>query len=222
MSPLPIPTPPPDASGGFFVLQYANGTDTHRARVHVLPFSTTKFIIGGGTPSVDNDDGSHDYAYQPDRTAGMESGISDTFQAYVNVIKPYFAASWVFTLASLYKINAGVPTEIFPVPNVSPIAGSNNNPAPTGVKRALELIFNLRTAGGRRARFVMIAPNNNFVEDVPQVVSPTIGGANDKALMAYLISDGTAIVGHDGQKLQSQGHLTTVYNRRLRRHYGYA
>lgn len=216
------PQAPPDQAGGFMVIGYRNGTDTHHMRVHVLPFSTSNFIIGGGTPSVGTDDGNHDYAYTPDRPAGMEAGIADTFQAFVNAIKPGFSNTWTFTLDALYQVVNGQANEVFPVPNVTPIAGASANGSATGQLRAHEVVWNFKTAKGNRARLIHIAKDSSVALGVPVTVSANSGGTNDQKMVAYLSGSATGVVAHDGQKFQSSAHVTYAINRRLRRHYGYA
>lgn len=205
------------------VVSYTNGTDTHRHRVHVLPFSTNKFIVGGGTPSVDVDDGSHDYAYVPDRPAGQEAGITDTFQAYVNAVAWFFANTWTFTLSALYqKGNDGVIREIFPLPQPAAIHGTGSNASPIGINRALEYILNFRTAQGGKARICLIG-QSAYGMDVPAIIvphTPTVEPSD--GIVKYVSGAATAVVAHDGQKLAASAHRTTVINRRLRRHYGYA
>lgn len=217
-----IPTPPPDNSGGFMIIQQTNGTDTHRMRIHVLPFSKTAFIVGGSTPSVSTDDGNHDYAYTPDRPAGMEAGVSDTFQAYINKIKYRFATSWTFTLLSLYQNVAGVLVEVFPTPIPTAIVGTSGGGTPTGVARCYEETWSFRTAGGNKANLRFLGLQNGAVPSTPMTVAGNSAGSADQQLVAYLNGSATGIVAHDGQKIGNVAHQTSCQNRRLRRHYGFA
>jgi hypothetical protein len=217
------PQAPQDESGGYMLIQYTNGTDRHMHRVHVLPFSTTAFIVGGGTPSVSVDDGNHDYAYTPDRPAGQEAGITDTFAAYVGKLRGFYNSTWTFSLASLYQRGIDhVLREVFPLPNATPIVGNSPNGPAVGQARALELIYNMKTANGGRAKIILIG-NQALGLDVPTRISATTGGApTEQQLVAYVSSGATGIVGHDNQKIQPSANRTSVFNRRLRRHYGYA
>lgn len=217
------PQAPPDNSGGFMVISGTNGTDTHRHRIHVLPFNTNKFIVGGGTPSVDTDDGNHDYAYTPDRPAGQEAGITDTFAAYVAAYAWFYPSTWTFTLSALYqRQNDGTVKEVFPLPTPTAIHGAASNAGPVGMQRCLEYVLNFRTSAGNKARIVLIG-QTAFANDVPAIIvphTPTI--APDDGIVKYVSSGATAVVAHDGQKFAPSAHRTTCYNRRLRRHYGYA
>jgi hypothetical protein len=221
---MPVPAAPADLSGGFLSIKYTNGGDTHHQRVHVLPFSTTRFIVGGGTPSVSVDDGNHDYAYQPDRPAGQEAGISDTFAAWCAVIKGYYHSDWTLSLDALYQVAGNVATEIFPLPVVTPVVGTSPNADAALQARAGELIFNARTRLGNRARVMLVGQNAVGYGLAPSITSGSSGGTSalDQAVVAYLVGAATAIVGHDGQKMQSPMKVTNVINRRLRRRYGYA
>lgn len=218
---MAVPVAPPDASGGYMVIQYTDGTDTHRMRVHVLPFSTTEFSVSGALTSTD--DGNHNYAYTGSRPAGSELGINDTFAGFMGVLKAEFSTVWTFSLLSLYQNVAGTLTEVFPVPTPTPVAGTNAAGAPTGQQRAMESVYTFRTSGGHHARIICIGQHASMGLYVPATVSPTSGSnAADQALVGYLTGANTGIVGHDNMKLQSPCHLTFAANRRLRRHYGYA
>ena len=216
-------TPPVAASGGYMVIQYTNGTDTHHMKIHVLPFSLTAFIVGGGTPSVAVDDGNHDYAYTPDRPAGMEAGISDTFQAFVNVLKGAWHTDWVFSLSALYQTVAGVSTQVPVTPKVAPISGSSPNGDAVGQSRAAQETLSFRTAHGGRARIALIGYNHISASLTPFIATPTTGiSAVEQAIVGYVSGSATGIVGHDNGKLNAQAHVAFCINRRLRRHYGYA
>ena len=76
------PTPPPDNSGGYMVLTYTNGIDTHRAKIHVAPFSATP--VGG----------SNDRHYSP-ALGGVEVGILDTLADYLQFMKLLYDLSLI-------------------------------------------------------------------------------------------------------------------------------
>lgn len=219
----PVPTPPPDLSGGFMEIAYSNGTDRHSSRIHVLPFSTARFAIGGGTPSVSSDDGAHDYAYQPDRPAGQEAGVADTFAAAVNVMKQFYHNDWTFTLQSLWQNVNGTIAEVPILPITTPQNGTSANADVTGQLRACMVNYNFKTAGGHRARVVLVAGDEGGLSVPDYVTANTGAGSNrDTIMVAYFTGQATAVVGHDNQKLLSPAHRTFAVNRRLRRHYGFA
>jgi hypothetical protein len=205
------------------VLKMTNGTDTHRHRVHLLPFNKNAFIVGGGTPSVSSDDGNHDYAYTPDRPAGQEAGITDTFAAYCGKIKGFWPSTWTISLDALFqRQNDGTLVEVFPVPNATPVQGNSPNAGPTGIQRCVETIANLKTNAGNRGRLIFMG-NTAYGVTVPATVTGNASSSDPLiAAIGYVASGATAIVGHDGQKFSNVAHVTYTYNRRLRRHYGYA
>lgn len=218
---MAVPTPPADQSGGYMILGLTNGTDTHRMKVHVLPFSLTNFVVGGVAGA--SDDGNHDYAYTGSRPAGSEMGITDTFAALAAMVKGYYHSNWTITLVSLYQMQSGIPVEIFPTPTPTPVAGSSSAADAAGQYRALQVNYNFRTSGGHRARIVLTGSDQSSLQTPFQQVPLTGTGSNrDSNFVAYLTGANTAVVGHDGQKLQPPAHVTFVVNRRLRRHYGFA
>lgn len=221
---MAIPSAPPDKSGGFMTVQYTNGTDTHRQRLHLLPFSTTQFVPGAGATAPGADSGNHDYAYTPFRSGGPESGIVDTFAAYAAKWAPLYSTAWSLTLLNLYQNVGNVLTEVPLLPITSAQPGTSAGATQVGLRRAAEVVFNIKTVGGARARLVYIAQCiDQPEENIPYTLTPTAGGTVPyQGIMGYISGTATGIVGRDGTPLAATAHVTGSINRRLRRHYGYA
>lgn len=218
---MAIPQAPVDNSGGFMLVQYSNGTDVHRMRLHVLPFSRSEFVISGTPETYGADDGHHSYAYSPHTPAGAEMGINDTFAAICNLLKPYYTNAWTFTLAALYQNVGNVLGEVFPTPTPTAVTGTSVSALLTTQSRAMERMFNFKTALGGKARLALLGPYG-YGTDSPTTVTGSSGGsASDQALVAYLSGNNTAIVGHDGQKLSNSARVTSTLNKRLRRKYNF-
>jgi hypothetical protein len=222
---MTIPLAPADLSGGFMTINYnATSTDVHRMRVHLAPFSLSQFVTGSPETITSVDDGKHNFAYNPVLPGvGSENGVNDTFQAFCNLLRPFYPTLTSFSLLNLYQMQSGQPVEIFPTPAPTPIAGSSGAAAPVGQPRAGEIIYNFRTVGGHKARLILIGPASDWSDATPYTVTPTSGGdAAQQALIAYLSGGATGIVGHDGSKLNASAHVTQVVNRRLRRRMGFS
>lgn len=210
MSSTPIPTPPADLSGGYMVLQYTNGTDTHKMKVHTIPF--------GSTPSGANN--TYTYSGAGGLPAHTETDTNATFAALGALWAPYYNNAWTLTVAAIYVIASGVPTQLPIIPSPAAVTGTNST-ATTGIARAAEKIFNFRTTGGNRARFILVGSAAEVI-GVPIQTVANSGGNADQQLVAYLTGNATAITAHDGTKMLSPAKQTLPYNRRLRRHYGFA
>lgn len=229
--PMPIPLPPVDASGGYMIVSYNVSNDRHKLRFHVLPFSTALFgvTVAGVETIQPGDDGRHNYAYQPATPAGAEIGVLDTFHAYITLIAAFFRPGTTFSLSALYQVNPGPPVTITPIgatPVATPISGSAAaGPDQAGQLRALEIIYNMKTSGGGKARIALMEPPVNGALNPPVTLTSAGGGnasAQEGPLLTYLSGANTAVVGHDGHKLLNFATQTSVINRKLRRKYGYA
>jgi hypothetical protein len=200
--------PPPDASGGYILIKYANATDSHKMRVHVAPF-----LLNGWTGAVQGG-ASVDYPYTGTQGSGTEPTIAATFAALVAELKASYNNAWTFSLDSLYQVVNGEPTLVPVPPNPTPVVGSG--PTATGIiDRYTEQILNFRTNSGHRARLVMIALGG----------ASTLGAAmipNTNPIVGYLTGAVTAIRAHDGSTLLAPAHATYAQNRRLRRHFAQA
>lgn len=205
---MPFPTPPPDLSGGFMTLIYSNGQDSHRIRIHVLPFNATPV---GGT---------NDRNYSP-VPLGTEHSLQATFTGFSSVWSNFFDNTWTIQVLNLYQMQSGVPVELFPPPVFSAVTGVGAS-ATVGIERALEVIFSGKTSGGKAMRIILIGAGG-YSAAVPSSVTGNAAGTPEQKMVAYLTSVNTAIVGHDGNIFASNPARRLVpVNRRLRRHYGYA
>jgi hypothetical protein len=204
-------------------IEYTNGTDTHRHRIHVLPFELDHYNNGGSRSSTDVD-GHHNYAYTPFRTGvGFECGINDTFGAYMAKYALLIGTTWTAHLLSLHQVIADVATEVFPTPTPTPVAGLGTGADGVGQFRAFEVNYNFKSSNGGRGRITVMNPNAGNIEAVETVLSGSGGdGVRDYGLVAYVSGDPTGVVCHDGHKFQASCRKTTGFNRRLRRHYGFA
>lgn len=201
--PLSIPTPRPDNSGGFMVIQYANASYKHRARFHLAPFNNSAWgYVSVGT--------------------GQEANVQATFTAIANVLKAFYTSDWSFSMQSLWQNNAGVITELFGWTVPSNVAGSTAS-AFGGTTADTEKIYNFHTNHGGRSRVVLLGPPASNAYDQAANVTATSGGnGSDQALVAYFTGTTTQVVGHDGYPLISPAHLTVTRNRRIRRKIGQA
>lgn len=202
--------PPPDLSGGYVVLKYTNGTDTHRQRLHVRAFTQGT----GGSSNV--------YTYTtPNSGTSPETTVDASVAAYLQFVKVFYNSTWTWTLDSLFKrTGTAVFVQQFPIPTVSAVAGTGTVEV-TGLQRATEMIFNMRTSGGRRNRYVFVAVSQQNPA-IPNYVNANPSGNDSEKLIAYVTGNATGIVCHDNTLPVAPSHRTFPYNRRLRRHYGYA
>jgi len=198
-----IPTPRPDGSGGFMVIQYNNTSYAHRLRVHLQPFNTSSwgYVGTGGT---------------------LEANPNATFAALVNLLKPYYTSDWAFRMLSLWQNTAGVIAEVFGWTPPTVITGSavSSNAA---MMPDTEYMFNLKTSRGGRGRITLLGANEVSAAQPAVTVSGSSGGsASDQAIVAYITGASTQIVGHDGYPFVGSAHLTCTRNRKLRRRTGQA
>lgn len=200
--------PPADSAGGFMLVKYTNGVDTHRARLHLAPFNTngwTGAIQGGATV---------DYGYTASGLQQTEATIAQTWLAFVTQAKVFYAAAWTFTLDQLYQIVNGEPVMVPVPPNPTAVVGTAGTASST-LDRYTAMISSFRTLGGHRAR----------VELVGGYQFSTFTVNNDPAstgLGGYVTGSATAIVAHDGTHMLGPGHQTFAQLKRLRRRYGFA
>lgn len=214
-----IPLPPGDHAGGIMVLDYTNGTDTHRQNLHVQPLTSadhTQYVAPTNGGVADNGWAS-------------EATIIDTFNQYKSVWATFFTAAWTLSLAAFYYndvADLSQPAnmvEQFPLPAVVPQAGTHAGAEATGLQRAGLFIYSSRSKNGGRARFVIVG-TPWWAASTPSIVA---GGApgdadNNKQLVGYLTSKATGICCHDGFQAIGPMHRTCPYSRKLRRRYGFA
>lgn len=208
--PTPIPSPPGDNAHARLRIKYSNGVHNHRMNVHLAGAILT--------PSG----AFNDYSYVGGAPAGStETSVIGSFTGLVYAIKGLFTAEWYFSVDALYQVNSGVSTEVFPAPAPAPLPGAITG-AETTVPEG-EIIFNFRTVGGHHARIVLIE-SQEWINYIPggQIQAATGGNPLLAAVVAYMGGTDTAVVGHDGTHVTPLAHITTPYNRRLRKHYAHA
>lgn len=197
---MSIPTPPSDASGGFIVVKYTNGTSTHRLRVHVLPF---------------NADSTGSYVTPP---TGGEASVSATFTALCGFLQPFMNTGFTMSLDAVFRRDpsSGNLVEVFTVTPPATVAGTN---ATAASRNEMYEVFVMRTTGGHPFRiFVFQRPNAAI--GAPTVATPNAAGDNNQKLCAYLQASTTAVVGHDGNKPVGNVRVIDGANKRLRRKQG--
>lgn len=201
---MTFPTPPPDNSGGFMVIQYANAIDSHRMRLHFRPIGTDPTFSA------------------PSCTA--HTTVMSEYTAFVTLIKGLWTTNWTFSLKSIFKNNGdGTFTELFGWAQPADIAGTSTGTDAAYQNRAGEAIMSLKTSFGGRARIIQIATANRDYSLAGTVVSGNPSGTIEEQLVDYLTTASkTNLVAHDGHVMVNPGHFTLVINRRLRRHYGFA
>lgn len=197
-----VPTPPPDNSGGYFIIKVTNGSVTHRMRFHVLPF---------------NADATGTYVTPP---AGGDASVQATAAAMIAAFKPEWRNTWTLSADAIYQnVPPGPPIEYFgwtpPTPQVGTSAGSSDPPVESFVS------FNYKTAGGHRARVFELTPTNWSYN--PAYSQAATGGNADKAVVvAAMTATTTGVVGHDNTRLLAPAKVTYGVNKKLRRRAGNA
>lgn len=201
---MPIPTPPPDNSGGYFIIQYTNGQDLHKARLHVRDFAA---------------DGSFT---SPSSTA--QPNVPAEAAKYMDMIKYHWGAGFVLSLDSIHqKQGDGTFTELFGWTAPATRAGTNGSGLTTDQERASMGIWNFRDSFGGRMRLAFIGVSGFNAMSVPVIVSGAAGGTDDQKLVDYLTTASkTNIVSRNGHVVENPARVTFCINARLRRHYGYA
>lgn len=201
-------TPPADASGGFFVTKITNGVDTHRERIHVIPFGAS----GAASPNPFHG-ATVDYAYTT--SAGTEGSIVATWYNFVTqFVQANYPSTYTLSLDAVYKIVSGLAVQQAVVPNPTPLAGTNAGAVGTK-DRYVQSTWSGRTARGGRFKFSIIG-GVGFAANT--AVTQTVSNTG----VAYLQGANCAVVGHDGGQLIGNVHVTYAENRRLRKHYGQA
>lgn len=202
---MPIPTPPADNSGGYMIVTWSNGTDSHRQRLHLRPFDNTA-------------------TFSP-APPGPSATVMAEFTALYTKMAPQYFTQWTAILTSIFKNNGdGTFTELFGWTPPAPIAGTAAGSTANDQSRAAMNILNFKDGFGGRARLNIIA-QGPVVSTVPQVVSGAPAGSALQQLVDYLTNQSPVksnVVSHGGHALASPVHETFCVNKRLRRHYGYA
>lgn len=195
---MPIPPPPADASGGIIVMKYTSASATHRLRVHCLAF---------------NADATGSYLVPP---GGGDASVVATFTALANSIKPIYNNTWTFSLDAVFKVVAGVVTEVFHV--VAPAAIIGTNATAGGSLHETFFAYNFRTTAGGKMRFFLLSPTG-WLPNLPYIV--LAGDATDTGRPAVAATAATsAVLAHDGTKPVLPSRVTAGLNKRLRRRWG--
>lgn len=199
---MAIPAPPPDASGGYFVMLMASATQNHRLRFHVAPFLADAAGL----------------AYSP---AGpiTEAGVTATFTALAGALAGQVTTDRTMTMESAWRNVGGVISQV-PFVAPAPVAGTL---AVAAQNAEVFQCFNFKTVTGGRARFFIMGPNvNDPPVSAPELINAASAASSKKAIMTYMSSVGTGIRGHDGQVLQTVLRITHGMNRKVRRREGWA
>lgn len=187
--------PPVDASGGYFLTQYSNGTYSHRQRLHIGAFN----VLG--------------LAYTA--PIGAETHVGDTINAWFDILKLFYTNAWTISLLSLWRVVEPAPPVFVIPPVITPRVGTNAGAE--AVDPAGMFVFNMRTQNGNKMRIQMVAPAL-WANQPPEVDTPATAG-NVGTMLTYLGGANCMIEAHDGSRPITYCHTTFPYNRKLRRHY---
>lgn len=201
---MPFPVPPADHSGGYMIIKYSDGADTHRMRLHVRDFDA-----GGVYTSP---------------TAGSPGTVMADFTAFAPLLQVFYGADWVISLDSIWKNNGdGTFTQIVGYTPPATFTGTHAGTEPNDQTRAAETILNFRDGFGGRMRVILIGSTGTGVYSPKNILggNPT-GTAYEKIIDHLSVASKSNIVSHNGHVVQSPASLTQCVNRRLRRHYGFA
>jgi hypothetical protein len=200
----------PDNSGGWIVMKYTNGAYTHRMKQHVDKWQNGDNTLTYSTPN------------------GTELTVLDTFHNLASLLIPFYDAAWSYSLESVYQNigpdpdNAGYHLFVeefgWAIPN--PVSGGQNTATSLKTAAAMECL-NFRTTAGGRARITLIG-SGAWSPDRVGLQGATGGDGTRAAIVSYVSGPATGLRGHDGAKFVAQAHITSPYNRRLRRRYNLA
>lgn len=205
-----VPLSRPDASGGYAIVQYSNGTYTHKLRFHFDKVAngdlTLTYVVANGT----------------------ETTVFDTFTNLVNILREFYDNTWAFSLQAVYQNigpdpnNAGhyIFVQMFGWAPPAALLGTGGT-ATTVNNAPLQGNYNMHTSAGGRARIITIGAGG-AVYNAPVTYTANTGGNTAQQLVAYLTGANTGLRGHDGAKLVGSAHATFIVNRRLRRRYNQA
>lgn len=200
---MPFPTPPPDNSGGYFILTYTNTVngDAHRMRVHVRPLNSDATY---SSPS-----------------ATVEPGVPQTFTNLATFLKPFYSTNWTFSLTAIFKNNGdGTFTELFGWTAPASVAGTSAAAYVQPGERASQQTFTMQDAFGGRLKMILLGREQSSGTNPPVIYggSPT-GDANQKLVDYLSTASKTNIVSRNGHIAQSPARAVYGMNRRLRRHF---
>lgn len=213
-----IPTPPADNSGGFFVIKYTNGLDTHRMRHHFGPVTRGATGPNGGAL----------FSYvTPPTESGASATVQDDMTKLMNAVAGFLSTAWTLSVDALWTIQAQngqvIESEEFGWDRPNPVTSTSGTPATSALQRAGEFVFSTRTSQGGRYRLIIIGSGNWAANTTGSITTAHVGDANINFNLAGIVcGPTTGLVAHDGYKPQLPLHLTAPYNSRLRRKYGQA
>lgn len=200
---MTFPTPPPDNSGGYFILTYANSVtgDSHRMRVHVRPLNS-------------------DASYSSP-SATTELTVPATFTNLANFLKPYYSGNWTFSLTAVFKNNGdGTFTELFGWTAPATVAGTAAASYGQPGERASQQTMQMQDAFGGRLKLILLGREGSSGTVPPSFIGGNPAGDTNAKLVDYLsTASKTNIVSRNGHVAQSPMHNVFGMNRRLRRHY---
>jgi hypothetical protein len=221
-----FPVPPVDGSGGYAEILATDAVDSHVIRVHLAPF-------GLGTSLA------APFNYPYTTSHGSESGVNDTLQALMNVLRIGYDNTWGLAVANLFRNSGGQIGPVFPVPEAA--QSGNNGLAPVqsyDIARATVNTFSLHTTNpAGRTRMVLKLPawgahhdelnsdtdTTGELPGLPQIVQGNVSGNIWQKVVAYLteLAAANGVRAHDGFQPQGIAKVSISENARLKRRYGF-
>lgn len=194
--PLPIPTPPADLSGGYFIMEYnLSGAQRHRQRIHVLEFNIATLA----------------YSAPP----GSETTVGDTIAAWAAIWQAFYTDAWELALLSVWHNNGDGTFSVAVPPAFTPVAGTNTGSE--AANPAGETIIVAKTVGGHTFKLTLIA-SATWEPVARYYITSSYGGAQG-SLMTYLTGTDTGIVAHDNTQPINYASVNSPINDRLWRAY---
>lgn len=202
---MPIPAPARDLSHGYILLKYSNGVRTHNQRLHLGEFDpTTGAFIGFDTSAV---------------------SVATTMNAYIAAWRNFYNTDWTITPVEVVSHDPVADTFALascPLPTAQ--AGHGVPQTPESDYAALEYSIIMGTSIGRRKfRCNLIGSDQKGIGETP-ILSSGSGGtyAALDTLVAFFQSAACGIRARNGGFPVGGARMTRTFNRRLRRHYGFA
>jgi len=188
--------PPDDPTGGYFLLKYENGPQSHKSRWHINAFDAVALTyISPGS---------------------REAAIGTTLTNLVAQLVKFWDDGWLISFEGLFQQTSDrVFTPVYPPPIFTPQSGTATDAA--ALTMAAQTTFNSHTTNGGKMRPTMLANNGWAAADPVICTSATSGRIGE--FIAYLVGSDTQIVGHDGGIMIDYVRVTQDENERLRRHY---
>lgn len=225
---MTLPTPPVDGAASKIVLEYLlNGQRRHIA-LHTQQVDT-------GAPTSRGTPANPDWSYTNSESflgitfATTELGFQDTVTQFLgHGVKAMFPSAVNFAIKANFANSGGGLTELFPTAALGAEAGTNT----TAMYSASDLandtysILTARSTNGGRFRLQIVgaALAVNGAPDLPQQpqsISPSTSGNNWQKLVAYLLSDSSRVLCHDGGRPTGSFVLHIGQAARMRRSTGF-